>query len=139
MQNRFLVKLSAALLGFALCMGQVFADSSRGLLDGKTFVGLNGEKGRELDPDEHEEIVFDNGRFNSTTCSRYNFGDAPYVASKVGDSIHFEVVTVSPTHGEIAWQGTVTGEQARMNFVWTRERWYWDIRREYWFEGKLKP
>lgn len=139
MQNRYAVKLSAVILGAALFTGSVVADSSRGLLDGLAFVGLNGEKGRQLDPDEHEEIVFADGRFVSTTCARYNFGDAPYSASRVGDSIVFEAVTVSPTHGEIAWQGTVSGDRARMTFVWTKERWYWDTHREYWFEGKLKP
>lgn len=139
MLYRLGVMLSAAFLGSAVCTGPVLADPSPGLLDGKTFVGLNGEKGRELDPNEHEEIVFEHGRFVSTTCYQYNFEDAPYRASRIGDSIRFEAVTLSPTHGKIVWQGTVTGEQARMTFVWTKERWYWDIHREYWFEGRLKP
>ena len=128
------------LLATALAAGSLFAaeDDSSGLLDGKTFIGLNGEKGNRLDPDEREEIVFENGRFVSTTCFVYNFADAPYTARKVGDSIHFEAITTSPTHGQIAWQGVVTGDQAQMTFVWTKERWYWDIHREYWFEGWLK-
>lgn len=116
-----------------------FADTTSNLLDGKTFVGLNGEKGRRLDPNEHEEIVFGNGRFISTSCYRYNFADAPYNARRIGNSIHFTAVTESSTHGTIAWQGIVDGDQASMTFVWTKERWYWDIHREYWFEGKLKP
>lgn len=138
MNDRPRIMLTAILLWFAAAAGPGLADSPAGLLDGKAFVGLNGEKGRELDPDEHEEIVFDNGRFVSTTCYQYAFGDAPYSARRIGDSIHFEAVTLSPTHGKIAWQGIVTGEQARMTFVWTKERWYWDIHREYWFEGRLK-
>jgi len=31
------------------------------LLDGLAFTGKNGEKGKALDPDEDEEIVFANG------------------------------------------------------------------------------
>ena len=128
------------LLATALFVGSSSAakDAPSGLLDGQAFTGLNGEKGRELDPDEHEEIVFSNGRFVSTTCYQYNFADAPYTARRVGDSIHFEAVTESPTHGQIIWQGVITGDRAQMTFVWTKERWYWDIHREYWFEGRLK-
>ena len=108
------------------------------LLDGKTFTGFNGEKGQPLDPNEAEEIVFDNGRFISTTCNRYNFSDVVYSASQDGDSIHFQAVTLSPTHGKIAWQGTVHGDQAEVTFVWTKERWYWNTHREYWFKGSLQ-
>jgi hypothetical protein len=107
------------------------------LLDGKTFTGFNGEKGQQLDPDEAEEIVFSNGRFISTTCNKYNFSDAVYSASEVGDSVHFQVVTLSPTHGKIEWQGVVHGDQAEVTFVWTKERWYWNTHREYWFKGSL--
>ena len=139
MHKRFGIMFSTVLLGLSAVAGQGLADPSPGLLDGKTFTGFNGEKGRELDPDEYEEIVFDNGRFVSTTCFQYGFSDAPYSATRIGDIIRFEAVTVSPTHGKIAWQGTVSGDKAKMTFVWTKERWYWDTHREYWFEGRLKP
>ena len=108
------------------------------LLDGKSFVGNNGEKGAALDPDEHEEIVFQNGRFKSVSCDPYNFGSSEYTATAVGNAIHFKAVTESPTHGRIAWQGVIDGQQADVTFVWTKERWYWDIHREYWFQGTLK-
>ena len=116
----------------------VLASETSHLLDGKTFTGLNGEKGQDLDPDESEEIVFNNGRFISTTCNKYNFSDVTYSASKVGDGIHFQAVTLSPTHGKIEWQGVVHGDQAEVTFVWTKERWYWNTHREYWFKGNLK-
>jgi hypothetical protein len=108
------------------------------LLDGKAFVGNNGEKGRALDPDEHEEIVFENGLFRSVSCDPYNFDSSEYTATVVDDGIRFEAVTESPTHGTIAWQGVVRGKQADVTFVWTKKRWYWDIHREYWFRGSLK-
>ena len=108
------------------------------LLDGKTFAGFNGEKGQDLDPDEAEEMIFNNGRFVSTTCNKYNFSEVDYSASKVGDIIHFQAITLSPTHGKIVWQGVVHGDQIEATFVWTKERWYWNTHREYWFKGSLK-
>jgi hypothetical protein len=116
---------------------QTLAAEASGLLDGKSFVGNNGEKGRELDPDEHEEIIFENGRFRSVSCDPYNFGDSEYSTTVVGKIIHFEAETTSPSHGKIVWEGTVNGDTALVTFVWTKERWYWDTRREYWFKGKL--
>ncbi|MCB1932164.1 MAG: hypothetical protein KDI45_06785 [Candidatus Accumulibacter sp.] len=105
------------------------------LLDGKAFIGKNGEKGKALDPDQDEEIVFQDGRFTSVSCVPYNFSSAEYSARLVGDSVHFEAVTLSPTHGKIVWKGVVKGDTAQAEFVWTKERWYWDTRREYWFKG----
>lgn len=116
----------------------IFAGEASHLLDGRAFVGLNGEKGRDLDPEEDEEIVFQSGRFNSISCAPYNFSDAEYSATAIGNVIHFEAETVSPTHGKIAWEGRVDGNTAEMTFVWTKTRWYWDIRKEYWFKGTLK-
>lgn len=114
------------------------AEDGSHLLDGMAFVGNNGEKGRDLDPEEKEEIIFQNGQFRSVSCDPYNFGTSPYQATVIDQKIHFSAVTESPTHGKIAWQGTVEGDQAEMTFVWTKERWYWDISREYWFRGTLK-
>ena len=132
---------AAWLLGLALvaCLAGATPDEETShLLDGMAFVGLNGEKGRPLDPDEHEEMVFEDGRFRSLSCEPYNFGDSAYTATRVGDAIHFRAETGSPTHGRIAWQGVVEGDKARATFVWTKQRWYWDIHREYWFEGRRR-
>lgn len=85
-------------------VGPVFALDTSHLLDGKTFAGFNGEKGKELDPNENEEIVF-------------NFSDVTYSARAVGDSVHFQAVTVSRTHGSIAWQGVVHGDLAEVTLV----------------------
>ncbi len=114
------------------------AEESSHLLDGKSFVGKNGEKGRVLAEYEKEDIVFQNGMFTSVSCAPYNFSSSPYQARVVADKVFFEAVTESPTHGKIAWQGVIQNDQADVTFVWTKERWYWDIRREYWFRGRLK-
>lgn len=115
-----------------------WADGGAHLLDGKSFVGKNGEEGKSLAEYEDEEIVFADGMFTSVSCEPYNFGSGAYQAETVGDTIHFTAVTQSPTHGKITWTGVIDGDDANVTFVWTKERWYWDIRREYWFNGKLK-
>ena len=123
---------------YVFVVSPLHAEEISHLLDGMTFVGNNGEKGRELDPDEHEEIIFKNGRFRSVSCDPYHFGDSEYSTTVMGNAIHFEAVTTSPSHGKIVWRGAVDGDTALVTFVWTKERWYWDIHREYWFRGKLK-
>jgi len=131
--------LVLALTAVGTCLGGIaWAEAGSHLLDGKAFVGKNGEVGKPLAEYEDEEIVFSDGQFTSVSCEPYNFGRSPYQAEVVDGKIHFSAVTVSPTHGQIAWQGIVDGDRADVTFVWTKERWYWDIRREYWFQGRLK-
>jgi len=128
----------AALLICSPLANSSWAEDRTVNLDGLSFVGKNGEVGKDLAEYEDEEIVFENGMFTSVSCEPYNFDSSPYQAKRIGNKIHFEAVTHSPTHGEISWTGTIEGDEAHVNFVWTKERWYWDIRREYWFKGKLK-
>jgi len=133
--------LRIALIATVVCFSLsplTHSEEASHLLDGMSFVGKNGEVGKELAEYEDEEIVFAAGIFTSVSCEPYNFGSSPYQAKAVGDKIHFEVVTKSPTHGQIFWTGIVDGDEANVKFVWTKERWYWNIRREYWFKGKLK-
>lgn len=113
------------------------ADGSH-LLDGMSFVGKNGEVGKTLAEYEDEEIVFHDGMFTSVSCEPYNFGSGAYHAEASDGRIYFVAVTTSPTHGQITWKGVIDGVQADVTFVWTKERWYWDTRREYWFRGTLK-
>jgi hypothetical protein len=133
--------LHLTLAAFLLCSfvtNSSWAEDKAVILDGLSFVGKNGEVGKDLAEYEDEEIVFENGMFTSVSCEPYNFDSSPYQAKRVGEKIHFEAVTHSPTHGEISWAGIIDGDEADVKFVWTKERWYWDIRREYWFKGKLK-
>ena len=132
---------SFALILLALSWHMVFpawAGEVSNLLDGKSYAGKNGEVGQKLAEYEDEEIIFQDGMFTSISCEPYSFSTSPYNTKIVGDKIHFDAVTESPTHGKISWRGVVDGDQVEVLFVWTKERWYWDIRREYWFRGKLK-
>ena len=105
-------------------------------LDGKTFVAQSGEKGKQAS--NKDTIVFRDGRFLSEGCSPYNFKDAPYQAIVDGAAIHFHAETHSPTHGTMVWDGIVKDNAIEATSIWTRERWYWKIKKEYWYRGQLK-
>jgi hypothetical protein len=106
------------------------------LLDGRIYAGQNGSKGMPSDHDD--ELIFANGQFRSTSCDPYGFGAGTYKTTAIDGIITFEAITQSPSHGQIVWRGTVTGDTLDATSVWTKERWYWDIRKEYWFKGRLK-
>ena len=105
-------------------------------LDGKTFVAQSGEKGKQAS--NNDTFVFRDGRFLSEGCSPFGFGDAPYQATVDGATVRFHAETHSPTHGKMVWDGIVKDNAIEATSIWTRERWYWKIRKEYWFRGQLK-
>ena len=112
------------------------ASAASGVLDGRKFVGPTGEKGKKVD---HEDVLsFSDGMFTSSACFQYGFESGPYTATVQGDSIHFQAVTVSPTHGKMEWKGTLKGGTLNFDYTWTKERWLWNTYREYWFKGSLK-
>jgi hypothetical protein len=105
------------------------------LLDGKQFIGPTGEKGKKV---HHEDILkFSDGKFTSSECFQYGFAGGPYTAAIDGDSIRFQAVTISPTHGKMVWQGTLKGDILDVTYSWRKERWFWTTHREYWFKGSL--
>ena len=78
-------------------------------LDGRSFHGIVLEAGKtEGDADT---LLFADGRFRSTACDRYDYGDSAYTARRDGERIHFEAETESPRWGILQWQGTVTGQR----------------------------
>lgn len=105
-------------------------------LDGRTFVAQSGEKGKQAS--SKDTIVFQDGRFLSEGCSPYGFTDAPYQATVDGAGIRFHAETHSSTHGTMVWDGIVKDNAIEATNIWTRERWYWNIKREYWYRGQLK-
>jgi len=106
-------------------------------LDGKTFIGPTGPKGKGADGED--ELIFKDGKVFSVPCANWGFGWADYTVSVEGDAIQFVSVMLSEKHGQIVWQGTVKGEKLDSTFVWTKKRWYWkDAHEESWFKGVLK-
>ena len=106
------------------------------LLNGKSFVAQSGEKGKQAS--KKDTFVFRDGRFLSETCTPYGFGDAPYQATVDGATVSFHAETHSPTHGKMVWDGIVKDNAIEATSIWTRERWYWKIKKEYWFRGQMK-
>src|ERR1044071_7140209 len=77
------------------------------LLDGRNFIGIVLERGKtEGDADT---IMFSAGRFRSSACDRYEYGDGPYTATAAGDTVSFEARTESPKYGSLLWRGVVRG------------------------------
>ncbi len=129
----------AFLLVYVVALGAIpaVAQEVSGILDGRTFVGSIGDKGKEAS--DKDEIRFTNGKFHSVGCDEWGFGDASYTAWTDGDLIRFSAVTVSPKHGKMAWDGTVKGDMLQATYLWTKERWYWkDAHEVMWFKGSLK-
>lgn len=117
---------------------QVSAEPLRGILDGATYEGML----REVDASDggdDDRLVFEGGHFTSRACEDYGFDRAEYSADRSGGQVRFTATATSPTHGKMEWDGVVSGDRIEAHVVWTKERWYWDTRREYRFEGTLAP
>ena len=115
------------------------AETASGLLDGKTFVIEQGEKGK--DANETDTLIFTDGRFRSTGCDQYGFGDAPYTATLEGNTIRFDIDTFSEKSGTIHWEGAVEGKNIEVVQVWTdKTHWYkWNPKPvEKWGKGELQ-
>jgi hypothetical protein len=110
----------------------LLAAAQQGALDGKTFAGEMGEKGKEKG--DKDELVFKDGKFTSVACQEYGFGDAPYTSTASGETTTFEADTVSAKEGKMHWSGTVKGDELTGTVVWTKEG---QAPTEYWFTTQL--
>jgi len=61
-------------------------------------------------------LTFKDGRFHSTGCDSYGFGDAPYKM----DGNKWSADTESKTDGKIHWSGDVKGEAISGKMTWTK-------------------
>ena len=80
-----------------------------GALDGRSFDGVFLERGKTSG--DADTIIFKDGRFRSTACDRYGYGDGAYTARRDGERIHFDAETRSSTSGRLRWHGTVDGHR----------------------------
>jgi len=125
----------AAVLGLGLAAGISAAPDAKASLDGKSFAGESGEKGKPAMA-EKDTIRFEKGRFRSVACDAYGFGDAAYTATAAGDgSVRWTAETTSPKEGRIQWQGTVKGDQIEATYVWTKAG---QKPIEYWMKGTVQ-
>ena len=109
------------------------------VLDGKTFTGEFGKKGQKAEG--KDELIFKDGRFRSTCCDPYGFGDSTYTAAVNGDTIIFEAETFSTSEGKIKWRGMIRNDTLDGSFTWhTLGKWYRVSKdpKEYWVRAQLK-
>ncbi len=85
------------------------------LLDGRRFDGIVLECGKTTG--DADSITFEGGRFRSSACDRYGYGDGAYAARESATGIEFDCMTESPTYGQLRWRGVVQG--ARMDATLT--------------------
>ena len=78
-------------------------------LDGRTFEGVVLECGKRAG--DEETITFRNGRFHSSACKQYGYGDGAYKISTAQDGVAFECETESPQYGKLLWKGVVRGRR----------------------------
>jgi len=79
------------------------------ILDGRRFDGIVLEAGHcQGDADT---LIFDGGRFRSTACDRWGYGDGAYTAQVDGDRVCFEAETESARYGRLHWHGTIAGRR----------------------------
>jgi hypothetical protein len=74
-------------------------------LDGKRFDGIVLEPGKTAG--DADTLIFEGGRFRSTACDRYDYGDGAYSVTASDEGLCFEAETVSPKYGMLRWHGVV--------------------------------
>ena len=127
------VGVPVMVLALTVCWSGIPLRAHEGTLDGKTFVGQVGKKGKRSG--DKDQFVFTGGTFRSTACDAYGFGPAEYIATVNGDAITFEANAVSVKEGTMKWSGTIQGERVTGTTRWSKPG---KKPAEYWFNGKLK-
>ncbi len=88
-------------------------------LDGRRFEGVVLERGKTSG--DADTLIFEQGRFRSTACDSYGYGDGRYRVSTAGDGLAFEAETESAQYGQLRWHGTVHGERLDGTLVMVRD------------------
>ncbi len=99
-------------------------------LAGASFAGEMGAKGQAAT--EKDTLTFTDGRFHSTGCDPWGFGDAAYEVVKGPDGVSFSAETVSAKEGRMAWHGVLKGNQLEGTALWTKPG---QAPAEYWFKA----
>ena len=81
--------------------------ASPAALDGRSFDGIVLECGKTSG--DADTLIFKGGRFRSTACDQYGYGDGAYTATRSGEAVTFEAETESPKYGKLLWKGVVRG------------------------------
>lgn len=90
-----------------------------------------------MDADHNDELVFKDGHLHSRECSKLGFRKGATRVEREGNLIRFSAVNVSPEYGTLTWKGVIRDGVVQALYVWKKERLFWTIQRQYWFNGKV--
>lgn len=93
--------------------------AARAALDGRNFDGIVLECGKTSG--DADTLIFKDGRFRSTACDQYGYGDGPYTATRSGETVVFEAETESPKYGKLLWKGVVRGPRLDGTMMMVRD------------------
>jgi hypothetical protein len=88
-------------------------------LEGRSFQGVFLERGKTSG--DADTVTFKDGRFRSSACDKYGYGDASYKEVAVGDTVRFEAETMSPKYGKLLWTGSVRGNKLDATVMMERQ------------------
>ena len=128
----------AALLVAAFAAPIAYAQAS--LLEGRVFVADAGHKGKAAD-EKGDVLTFADGRFHSSMCDQFGYDKGEYKATRNGDAVEFEAVTVSEKYGRNVWKGTIKGAEIEGTFQFYPKPGFFNRNpapEEHWFKGKAK-
>ena len=97
----------------------LLAENEADPLNGKTFVGEIGEKGKTTSQYK-EEMSFKDGVMVSSACSSLGFESFSYTATNSDDGVHFVAEATNPTEGTLTWEGVVNGDALDATSVWEK-------------------
>src|SRR5438128_8084716 len=107
------------------------------ILDGHAFVADAGLKGKAAD-EKDDVLTFANGKLHSSSCDKYGYDKGDYKATKSGDVVEFEAVTLSEKYGRNVWKGTIRGGEIEGTMVFHPKGWLLNPNpepEEHWFKG----
>lgn len=94
-------------------------NASISTLDGRRFDGIVLERGKTAG--DADTLLFEGGRFRSTACDPYGYGDGPYTATLSPEGIAFEARTENPGGSRLLWRGIVRGARLDGTLTMLRE------------------
>ena len=116
------------------------ASAAGNALDGRVFVADAGELGKAAD-EKDDVITFANGTFHSSVCDQWGYNKGEVVVVGGGDTLSFEVETVSEKDGRLKWRGRITGDTIEGTFTHYRKPSFFRPNPdpiEHWFKGKQR-
>src|SRR5574341_249542 len=113
--------------------GAAVPSAAKNALDGKMFAAEIGEKGKTKG--DQDEITFKDGKFHSSACDKYGYGDGAYSATTQGNTVIFTAETTSPKDGKMSWNGKAAGAEIQGSAIHTKQN---GATSEMWFKGNLK-